>query len=1249
MAEEAEELFRGGLLSPEPSASASSVKNNEISLPSETSRQGNDGDSEEAAIEDHNEKESSSANNQSETHHLPQAPTIEPTRRPPQPKREPCSSQAAVVVPRSAKTTPRGTSSQTPFKKPSSTATMKLSRTPSSRSIVSSRSNASSSTPTTAVPVTINILALSDRDNHPYQSLKPKHTCTLKVMPHTKVKEICLHTAEHMSRKFNVFLDGSRFEVRDQEGYLFSRGEMISEEVLDGDPLYLIEDAVSEKGKQKERDDLSQLQVLEKSARKGSRRTGPYRTPSLSSRTSSSARKWSRVAKSEPKKATTNAQTVLELAQTRSAPRPANQTLTSGGQLLQPEPTAEPVDSKTSASPAKDLTVVPFAASTTPRRKWTVRRETSAEQQETDKSALVEVVASQQSLPSPESSPAPEDDTRLVIPDSQQDSASPSPSPKKNPVQGQLAPPPIPPKPEPKNALQPPKAQPCSAPPTKTVDTSSSVVSSVAPPTSLPSRPDPYDISTVLSDDDNYSPRPQKTSMSSFARKLGSSRKRAPAAAPPAAQRPALSSTRPSSPIKDKPPPAINQTVIASTPARPALTPKRAEPSSPAGPLPSSPTNYVAAVIAKDRAQKKRALQNEAVVIYDSSDDVDENLLQEAPQRFSSPKQSQPSEPLAHWTRPPKLQLSQGLDPFWAVRPVGRRPAISKTENDDDTKSQMRRLGELGGSQATRTGSGQLRPRAQSPSATLPSKASLSETSPPKKQSTVFPGRYPLGFPSTSPSKGASKTDVGKSPAIEIHSSSSELADQVDGGIANKGSSTPGQASSPSKKTEPIVISDTSSQYESEEEEQGVPSKTGFVPAAERSSPPEDLPLAEELPVEHPAGLPDEEEPELPNLRQETPLLSTAPEGLAQSQSKADTFVELPQTDPFVENQNEESPPSAQPSKRMREPSDEPDTEEERKKRARRADKKARKLQRHEEKKAHEEQKPALSEEHKMLAAEEAWHRAQELVVALSSPSKTADWDAEASNGYESSEESDAEGDQNTATPKFPSLTEPDKFEEDDNDDSLSSKETEGRSSWRELSKRHFSESPKCSQKHGQQGAPKPNGTPVVKPRYQREIYDDWAFLEAHLGRSYEMMDVHNRIHMQMLHQDTRQAMATGLEQVTEPAAEETSKATIRPDVTVQTKMKEKDSKRKELRDPRGAQDPEGGAVNTSHATRSAVPSKAGSQEKKEQETPNKAKNSKKMTQKRREKTISRKKRWRRGKTKAHFKGIRGALVEKRC
>lgn len=1063
-------------------------------------------------LDNEGEGESPASNQPEEPRHLAQAPT--------------------AVESTTQKNPVQRTLSRTPFKKPPSTATMKLSRTPSSRSVLSSRSVASSAcSSTTAVPVTINLLALSDRDNHPYQSLPPKHTFTLKVMPRTKVKEICLYAAEHMSRKINIFMDGSRFEARDQEGDLFGRGEMVTREILDGDPLYLIEDAVgSRKGEQK-------TLTLEESARKGARSTGPYCTPSLSSRTSSQTRKWSLVAKSEPNKATPTAQKRPELAQlTRSAPRPARQrSTTNGGELPQPRLLAEPTEPKTS-------------------------------------DALAEAVASQPTLLSPESSPAPRDDTalELVIPDSQQDPASPSPSPKTNP-----------PEPQPKTALQPPEAQPrAAAPSTKTVATSLSALSSVAPPAFLPSRPDPYDINSVLSDDDNRSPRAHKRIMSSFARKLGSSSKRPPTATRPAAQRPPSPlSTRPSSPVQNEPPPAVDQTVTASTPPGPAPTLKRARISSPAVPLPSSPTTHVAAAIAKDRAKEKRTPQNEPVFIYDSSDEVDEKLLHEAPCWFSSSKQSQPAEPLSHWNGPPKLQLSQGTDPFWAVRSVGRRPPIIKTESDDETKSPMRRLGELGGGQATRVGGGQLKPRTQSANAMSPPKASLSQASPAKKQPTVFPGRYPLGLPGRSPSKGTSKPDVEKSPVIEIPSSSNGVSDPMDDGSADQGLSAPGQEPSPSRNAEEAIIisSDSSSEYESEEEEPEVPNKPGLAAAAEKSSPPGDLPVAEELPFEDPAGLSDQEEPLLPDLRPQTPPFSTAPEGLKpQSQSKADAFVvQLPHTDPFFQNPNEESPPSAQPSKRKREPSDEPESEQ---------------------------------EERKRLAAERARRRAQRLEIQVSSPAKAAGLDAKVAEGYEGSEESNAEDDQSPATP---SRAAPATLDQDESNDSLSSKETEERCSWRELSKRHLSESPKRSQKYELQPKPKETpGTPVVEQRYQREIYDDWAFLQAHLGRSYEVMEVHDRLHTQVMHQGIRQVMATGREDVAGAVVAEASEAKVQPDVSVQTK---------------DVQEKEGSAE-----TRKSPPTK--------------------MTQKRRKKTNSRKKHWKQAKSKrvANFKEIRGALVQRR-
>lgn len=708
----------------------------------------------------------------------------------------------------------------------------------------------------------------------------------------------------------------------------------------------------------------------------------------------------------------------------------------------------------------------------------------------------------------------------------------------------------------------------------------------------------------------------------SFARKLGSASKRRQAVAPGLVAQSALSQSRLSSPTKAENSHFIDQTVIPSTPARPTATPKPANASPPGAHLPSSPTNHVAAAIAKGGTILGHDPQKEAVVVYDSSDDADEDLLQQAPYRFSSSNdQSQPPEDITHWDGPPKLELTQTmLDPYWVVRNIGQRTSIVKEEKDEDTKNQMRRLGELGGSHASQIESGRSQASAQNLNGMSPSKASSSMMSPPKKQPTVFAGRYPLGMPINNLPRNEPKLDVSKSPVIEVHGSSSESSDHSDEGANDKQLSVTRPQSSPSKNSEVeiIVLSDTSSQYGSEDDLKDR-NEDQSKPPLDNDSPSRELRLAEDSPVDHFPALLNQKEPELPAMRQETPPFSTAMEELPLPQPSAALFAELPQTDPFVEGTSEASPPSAQPSKRKREPSEEPDHEEERKKKTRREARQARKIRRREEQKTREEKaRLHFEEERKTLAMEQARLRAQKLEVIVSSPSKSspckaAELSPEASEDYESCQESGNGRDDNQApsTPESPSVVEPVVFE-DGNNDSLSSRETEGRPSWRKLSKRHFSESPKQSQKEDRLDlesthASEPSTSPaemtpqeiqpeseeevIMKPQYQRRIYDDWAFLEQHLGRNNELMDVHNRLHMQMVHEGIQQFMATGPEEVAETTVEQ--KAAI-PDVPIETKREEiqmnKKKKSKKLQETRKKQAQDDEAMNTLGSNRTAAP-----------------------------------------------------------
>lgn len=1138
-----EEAFRGGLLSPGPSASAPSVKNDDTSVPNPERECEN---AQGTKIEDH-------TNEETVTKH-----SLQPTRG--------STSQKRQMAPRSVSATPKRALCQTPFKKPPrSTSTMRSFKTPSSRSMASS-SFPSSCTPTARMPVKVHILDRSDRDKHPYLTVKPKYTCTLNLISNTKPKEVCLHAAEQVRRKFDALLDGTSFEVRDKDGHLFSRADVISEALV-GDALYLIENAVSSGVRELEKDELSRSQVSERSARRRSRSAAGYRTPSSSSRTSSSVRRLSRVAKSEPRME-------LDSGPPQLLPTPSIHTRRNS-ELQLPVASEEVPSSKLSATTRENSISTVSGTSKGSRKKWAVEREPSMErQQETKTDAMAGAVASQQSLPSPESSPAPQNNTELIIPDSQERPVSPSPSPNTTSVKIQLTS-----GSQQQIALLPSKMQPPLASPARKVDTSILTSSSVAPRKSLPSRPDPYDISTVLSDDENYSPRLQKTAMSSFMRKLGSSRKRASTAAPRLASLQPLSPTRPCSPSENERLSATDQAVIPSTPARPAATPKREDVSSPAVPLPSSPTNHVVAAMAKVQSNAAFAPKQAVDTIYDSSDDVDESIMQETSNRFSSSTPSQISENVAHWSGPPRLQLSQAasaelqrsqvLDPFWAVRSVGRRPSAKKNESCEDTRNQMRRLGELGGSHATRICSGQPKPQAQATSSVTSLPNTTPQASLPKKQPPFYAGRYPLGLPPHSTSKSATKSDIVKSPVIEINDSSTEASSIMKDESSAEGVAALSHESSPSKNAEIIVISDTSSRYDSDEEDLEARDEAELPTRAEKPSPAKESPAVNELLIDTCSALPIQEAPQIPLLRAETSPFPTAVEKLTPSALTEASIVAFPYTDPFVQARSGESPPSAQPSKRRRELSEEPDsTEEDRRKKARREERRARKLQRRKEK---EEKENSLVEERKRVAAEQARLRAQRLETIVSSPSKAAELSLEDSDYYESDDESDEYYDQAPMTTERASVADFAVVEEDDDDEFSSSPEVQGGSSLGHSSKRHLLESLQSDQKSSHQALqpttptrsnaawdpqPKPAGTPTSGPQFEREIYDDWAFLEAHLGRSQVVMDVHDRIHMKMMHQGIRHVVANGPKNIA--AGRKTLEAKSQANVSIQDPLEDK-------------------------------------------------------------------------------------------
>lgn len=967
-----------------------------------------------------------------------------------------------------------------------------------------------------AVPIEIQILNLADRDNFPYASAEARWSFTMNLMPLTKIKELCIHAAGQVQRLCSAVVDGTRMEARDRDGHIFHGQETISEETLNGETIFLIEGALGKagegtgKGAGKERGRLLSLQSEAEQA---------YRTPSVSSRSSSASRKR---AKSQPR--LTPSQRVLAIAQSgaisRSVPKRARSTSSSvlGRQAL-PSP-ARPSHIRPAAD-SKELSKGHDDASHA-----TVDDETTALKQE----LLVvktPVVLSPQGARSPETSPRLQD-SQKVVPDSQD---LPSGSP--------LAPPSasreksVPEVNSKANASELAPVQARSAPRFDTFDRDTVQ----GTPSTLTSRPDPYDISTVLSDNENRPPRTSASIMTSPIRKLGgASKRRAPASQPPLRQ-PQLNTNSPArtskSAIAHGNNPVRNMNFMSpATPNRKTPRPIRTDASSPLAVLPSSPTNNVAAAIAKGRNKTKRQPFPEVVVIDESESEIDEELFRYPPGLSASTPSFEASLP---WSQPP-LRATQYLT-LGGIRPVSQRrnslsglvgtTAEAEDVHDENeiinSRADVRRLVDAAKmTLAAASGSSKLKAKALPSSTVSPLKLD-SPVKTPSKRSAVSPaGRTPTAQAATA------------QPVVTIRDSSSEDESEEMGGetsivkqevsdddawkdlppAAPQGSLSPRDQNAKVQATEVIELSSNS-----------------------------------ESSID-PAWL-DEYDAELPPVFDEVVLSDP----VAQEVELSAPVVPVPAsndlaTDPIEPIVNE-TPPSAQPDKRKRSFSDEPDSEDERaKKRLKRAEKKAARkaakrlriqemMVRIEEERARiAEERAQIQEERKKLALEQARRRALDLEMVVSSPSRaklTDDDDAE------------AEADEDFAV-KLKTSDE-DEYVEDvgvsqagtkDNDSPTTQNTADGPNrlhlKWSHLPSPENEQngpdgfvdaahlkSPAASntrtQHQGQQQHP--NTLNIPEKQYHGRPSNDWAALEATLGSGtsgYSPLEVHNRVHLAMMH-----------------------------------------------------------------------------------------------------------------------------------
>lgn len=922
----------------------------------------------------------------------------------------------------------------------------------------------------------------------------------------TKIRELCLHAAGHARRHFDVVLDGSRFEARDRDGHVFQGHETLSEEILSGETIYLVEGGLDvreaaravrgskgpsekPKGSTRERGRLMCLKSLELEGEEEQTKT-PYRTPSVSSRASSS-RSESKGKAGQPR--LTASQKALAIAQ--AGRTPVSKEPVAGRKL----PTSSAVK-KSLPSPALEKV---GEATDEEVRDGGMPVDEPTENDDLD-ATLVSASPLRGSTPPPRQPQSPQhavppnlQDSQLVIPDSQdpfsqglfsQQSVEPD------------HPAPALPTPGTSDTL---KAQ--SRPPR--------VKTTNAQPQLQMSRPDPYDINTVLSDEDDERSDESNTNstasikMSSSIRKLGSATAKRRSVAPPPVSLPSprQHQSNEASHLSEN---EATVPAVASKKATPTKkpTPIKANPSSPAVALPSSPTTHVAAAIAKGEQrvvgnirQPSLPSPGQLVLRVPSDSDSDDDLIEEAFRDLSS---SIPT-PSLPWSAPPLRAAPDAESAVDKQSSPSRSPAGRR---QGDVK-----YGTL-----------------------VEDEVSIVGVSP-RKSPLKSPTKKPLGQ-TTSSGKKASQKSPRKTPII----------------------------TSPSKKEEATIVHDSSSAEENDHEEdvrvvkkepptseQNNSSKTrpGDVPigaekpgGVEEKQQPEVIELSSgsDSDIEPSKDMLEDDEAELPSIDVELLAEGEKPPSIPRSpaQTNRSPTRKNPKTQPVkIEPGYKQPPPSAQSSKRRRSASEEPDPEDEqhRRKRVRREAKKARKKRNREQKAAvlveeeREKQLAALQEERKKLALEKAHRRALELEFIVSSPIKReASIElSEKGDDDDSGLGSSAYGDDASADADRAGVP----LDGDDKNDSLSSKEAEGHHpSWRKLSKLHLSSSPSKGSQDG--SSVPPNSTPAIieaqlqqciEEQFHRMPFDDWAFLENTLGKGlsggcgYSPLEVHNRVHLGMM------------------------------------------------------------------------------------------------------------------------------------
>lgn len=1196
--------------------------------------------------------------------------------------------------------------------------------------------------PTPPIPLNIHILALADRHAHPYASIAPKYTFTLRAVPDTTIREACILTGTYLKGHITTSVDSNRLEARDGNGHVFEGTEMVGQELGAGADLYLIEEALQpEDARRSILRNLDGKQTGPRTPKAAKKVKEPRKTPSERikdiadagrrmvntepKRTSVSASKAGRAPRSAPRRrslsmaplelegdVTSPEQPVLmssEPQQDQGAPDTLIESIESSSQAATILKEQRQLEKKGGASgrgtEAKEASMAPSRSAT---RGVTATKPMKPDDASKD---LKQSTGHARSVPEKKANPNTSSRPAIV---SQQHKLPPSNSTVEQPPvelsvvpDSQSSPPQIIDAPSrdetmttswtPINARRPPaekQQQSATRPNTEAQRPLAAEKADVksTQPKFLQGRPDPYDISAVLSDDEYYSPRPSKTIMSSTVRKLGSATKRSTPAsatiprnslliaqAPPAAQ------VDPKPPIRARSAGPSHERLVAvpSTPlahtvhSTPAQT---TAPSSALGPLLSSPTNHVAAALARGRAKARRQPQPECSVIEDSDVEVPGDILKDSQDPSTQAYKSKSLEASLPWSAPP-LRMD-GEDPFWTLRTTGRRPSVRRRSDVDEG------LEVEGNANDAMDSKEHAAVPVPSSEALVPQKLSTSNissfnlSSPVKDPAKRVPQERTPKTLVKSASDTTSQATPSKSPLFLVHGSSSSEQGVEEIGYVDK-TLAKDKPKSPRKEEMKAGTQRPINQDVFEDENENHDLMAGHILAKGDEKPIEPCPIAQEG-----DGLvfPDDDETCLSEKHELPDNIPATLEDHTQLPKESSQLSHNLDTDLGLNDIIDDTPPFVPPCKRKRDFGDGIDSEEERRtaKKARREAKKAEKKRLREEKLAQEEeQRRQHQEERKRRAMEKAYHRARELELVVSSPSKAAELGLNLSDSYDSDQESEL----GSSPPERRAVVLP-VFEV--SDDSLGSKGSEESQSWRKLSKGHFSASSSSSLKGDVAGCPESSSAPRrdgdataagdasvvladhkaqapqeiedtmgLKNRAQRTSFEDWAFLEMAMGVSaYSPLQVHDRIHMQMVLAALQGHTPRGAQEIEDPhlspkkgddASRVVSSMGPKPD----TKAKRQDgmphSQSEKNTQPQEASeddDDDDEDAISQHTVRSPAPSPKGlmavqAQKLKENKRKKQAEKAVSKLSVHRNRDNRRKKRWRQKAQPGHYKGLR--------